>query len=65
MKQEQRRKTEQIQDVSDKCGVPADELEKEVLKLKQQSGLSYNFAIGMTYAKYMTNYAKSEEERGI
>ena len=65
MKQEQRRKTEQIQDISDKCGVPADELEKEVLKLKQQSGLSYNFAIGMTYANYMTNYAKCEEERGI
>jgi len=60
-----RQPIEQIQDISDKCGVPADELEKEVLKLKQQSGLSYNFAIGMTYAKYMTNYAKSEEDRGV
>ena len=54
-----RKPVKQILEISDKCGIPAETLEMEVLQLKRQSGLSFNFAIGMTYAKYMTNYAKT------
>jgi len=59
-----RQPLEPVKDISDKIGIPVETIEREILNLKRESGLSYNFALGMTYAKYMTKYNK-EEDRGI
>ncbi len=47
-----------VPELSKLTGIDAKVLDKEATKLKKKSGLGNNYAMGMLYAKYMSDYSK-------